>query len=183
MLETVREYAAERLADAGDRQAIRQAHAAHFTAVAAEIAARFLDGTGTLDRVSAEQDNLWAALAWASEHGEATVFVRLATDLHGAWIDLGRFAEAHDWLARALTVSETVPPPLRAAVVRAAGAFADALDRHARATARVVERFAAEWYDTHDWASGGAITRDESQCIVAYALTKLRRAMLDKADA
>ncbi len=148
MLETVREYAAERLADAGEREAIRRAHAAHFTAFAAEAAARALDGTDptdALDRVRAEPDNLRAALAWADEHGEATVLVRLATGVCGRWGYFARFTEAHDWLARALAVSDTVPPPLRAAVVRAAGwnarlrgdhAQADALGRDGLALAR-----------------------------------------------
>jgi hypothetical protein len=59
-----------------------------------------------------------------------------------------------------------------------ANAFADALDLHARVTARVVERFAADWYDKHHWEAGGAISREESQRFVAHALTKLRSGLL-----
>ncbi len=148
MLETVREFAAERLADASEGETIRRAHAAHFAAVAAAVAARVYDGTDptdAADRVGAEQDNLRAALAWADERGEATVLAQLATDLFGPWLFLTRFTEAHDWLARALAVAEAVPPPLRAAVVRAAGriarfrgdlAQAEALGRDGLALAR-----------------------------------------------
>jgi hypothetical protein len=59
-----------------------------------------------------------------------------------------------------------------------ANAFADALDLHARETSRVVERFAADWYDKHHWEASGAIGRDETQAFVAHALTKLRMALL-----
>jgi hypothetical protein len=59
-----------------------------------------------------------------------------------------------------------------------ANAFADALDLHARETSRILERFAADWYDKHHWEASGAIGRDETQAFVAHALTKLRMALL-----
>lgn len=59
-----------------------------------------------------------------------------------------------------------------------ANAFAEALDLHARATSRVVERFAADWYDKHHWEAGGAISREEAQGFVAHGLTKLRAGLL-----
>ncbi|MCC6790050.1 MAG: hypothetical protein IT336_00100 [Thermomicrobiales bacterium] len=59
-----------------------------------------------------------------------------------------------------------------------ANAFADALDLHARETARIVEGFAADWYDKHHWEAGGAISHEEAQRFVAHALTKLRRELL-----
>jgi hypothetical protein len=59
-----------------------------------------------------------------------------------------------------------------------ANSFAAALDLHARVTARVVEGFAADWYDKHDWEADGAIGREEAQGFVAHALTKLRVGLL-----
>ena len=59
--------------------------------------------------------------------------------------------------------------------VAAANGFADALDLHARETARIVEGFAAAWYSKRHWESGGAIGQDEAQGFVAHALTKLRK--------
>lgn len=59
--------------------------------------------------------------------------------------------------------------------VAAANGFADALDLHARETARIVEGFAAAWYGKRHWESGGAIGQDETQGFVAHALTKLRK--------
>jgi hypothetical protein len=63
-------------------------------------------------------------------------------------------------------------------VIAEANAFADALDLHARETARIVEGFAADWYDKHHWQAGGAISREEARGFVAYALTKLRKELM-----
>ncbi len=52
--------------------------------------------------------------------------------------------------------------------------FVADLDLHARQSARIVERFAAEWFAKHDWESGGTIGRDEAKGFVAVALGKLR---------
>jgi predicted ATPase len=64
MLETIRQYAVERLAGAGEEEATRRRHAGHYAAVA-EQAIQLLDGPGhlaALDRLEAEHDNLRAAL-------------------------------------------------------------------------------------------------------------------------
>jgi hypothetical protein len=53
-------------------------------------------------------------------------------------------------------------------------AFIEALDIHARESARIMERFAADWYSKHNWQSKGEISRDEAQGFVAVALRKLR---------
>ncbi len=58
-----------------------------------------------------------------------------------------------------------------------AGTFAAAIDDHARITARIVERFGAEWFSKHHWESEGAIDRAEAQAFTAHALTKLRGAL------
>ena len=52
--------------------------------------------------------------------------------------------------------------------------FLDALDLHARHTARIVEDFAGGWYSRHNWESQGEVSRDETQRFMAYALRKLR---------
>jgi hypothetical protein len=64
-----------------------------------------------------------------------------------------------------------------------AGAFSMAIEDHARATARIVERFGAEWFSKHHWQSGGTIGRDEARAFTAYALTKLRAALKRSAEA
>ena len=56
--------------------------------------------------------------------------------------------------------------------------FREGLDRHARQSARIVERFAAEWYVKHHWSNNGAISREEVGRFVAHAMTKLRKELL-----
>lgn len=55
-----------------------------------------------------------------------------------------------------------------------ADAFVADLDRYARQTAVIVEEFAGEWFDLHDYRTGGRIGRDEAQGFVAEALRKIR---------
>ena len=55
------------------------------------------------------------------------------------------------------------------------GAFAEALDRYARESAAIMERFAVDWFDKHHWAADGAIGRDQAHGFVAAALRKMRR--------
>jgi hypothetical protein len=52
--------------------------------------------------------------------------------------------------------------------------FIEALDLHARESARIMETFAADWYSKHNWESKGEISRTEAQGFVAVALRKLR---------
>jgi predicted ATPase len=66
LLETIRQYALERLADSGDWTEAHDRHAAYFLALA-EPAAADLEGPGQLawlDRLETEHDNLWAAISW-----------------------------------------------------------------------------------------------------------------------
>jgi predicted ATPase/DNA-binding SARP family transcriptional activator len=70
LLETIRQYAAERLVDAGEGEAIARAHADHLTALA-ERAEAELRGDGQarwLPRLAAERDDIDAALAWCTAH-------------------------------------------------------------------------------------------------------------------
>ncbi len=64
------------------------------------------------------------------------------------------------------------------ATIADAGEFAEALDRHSRESARIVEGFAADWYSKHHWEAEGVIGREETQRFVAHALRKLRKELL-----
>jgi predicted ATPase len=74
MLETVHEYARERLEESGEAQEIKRLHAEFFLALAEEAESE-LKGTDQLEwleRLEAEHDNLRAALAWALEGAEGS---------------------------------------------------------------------------------------------------------------
>jgi predicted ATPase/DNA-binding SARP family transcriptional activator len=106
MLETIREYGVERLADRGEITGLRAAHAAHFLALA-ETAEPFLRGPSQIewiDRLAAERDNLLASLRFAADVSDADTAVRLAAALSWNWTLQGSHAEASAWLGLALSV-------------------------------------------------------------------------------
>lgn len=52
--------------------------------------------------------------------------------------------------------------------------FLNALDLHARQSARIVQEYAGSWYSKHNWETKGEISQEETQRFAAYALKKLR---------
>lgn len=106
MLETIREFAAERLSEQGETQALRAAHAQYFLDLAetAEPMLRHADQLSWLDRLIAERDNLHSALRFAAEISDADTAVRLGAALSWYWTLLGRHDEAANWLGQAIKV-------------------------------------------------------------------------------
>ncbi|MGV9383818.1 BTAD domain-containing putative transcriptional regulator [Nonomuraea sp. NPDC003707] len=103
MLETVREYCAERLAETGEREECLRAHAECFTALA-EAADHHLRGPGQLDRLArldAEHGNLLAALGWAVT-ADPPLAARLIAALSWFWWLRGLRGEAAPLAARLL---------------------------------------------------------------------------------
>jgi predicted ATPase/DNA-binding CsgD family transcriptional regulator len=104
MLETIREFAAERLA-AERRRASgrRRRHARHFLALA-EAAEPNLTGDAQdewLARLAIEVDNLRAALGAASEFSDPDVLARLAVALTPYWLERSQWSECRHWLVAA----------------------------------------------------------------------------------
>lgn len=100
MLETVREYALERLSSSGEEGTIRRAHADYYL-VLAEEAEPELTSAGQvawLDLLESEHDNLRAALQRALEHDEVEVALRLGRALWRFWYLRCHFSEGQRWL-------------------------------------------------------------------------------------
>jgi predicted ATPase/DNA-binding SARP family transcriptional activator len=110
MLETVRHYAFERLADD-----TRTRHAEHFAALAEEAEPQLTaDPSGTwMLRLEAEHANLRAALAWCADAGLISLELRLATALARFWMVRGHLREGRAWLEAVLTRDVEQPPGLR----------------------------------------------------------------------
>jgi non-specific serine/threonine protein kinase len=116
MLETIREFAADRLTESGEEQAARRAHAAFFLAFAEQRAGGPLLPTDQrgLAELMAEDANLQAALVWLETHGEGAALARLVAALGGYWWARGRLHEGRAWLERALTDGAPAPAAVRA---------------------------------------------------------------------
>ncbi len=139
MLETVREFAADRLAASGEAEATRTAHAAFFFNLVKTLRPRIegAERLPTMERIDREQDNLRAALSWALDRNDAETAQGLASELARFWVVLGSIGEGRVWLDRTVALDAPVAPPTRAAALYWAADFAvllNALDR-ARALA------------------------------------------------
>ena len=87
MLETIREYAQERLEESGEAEAVRRVHAEYFLALAEEAEPMLwgAEDAAWLERLEQEHDNMRAALSWAIEHEEATLALRVGAALRWFW--------------------------------------------------------------------------------------------------
>jgi predicted ATPase len=106
LLETLREYALERLEASGEYQAVRRQHAAYYRALA-EAAEQVWDQPHEIEwlqRLVAVRHNLRAALQWALDAGEAEFAWRLNGALFSFWIYCSSLREADNWLERALAL-------------------------------------------------------------------------------
>ncbi|GII30851.1 BTAD domain-containing putative transcriptional regulator [Planotetraspora mira] len=112
MLETIRAYALERLAEAGESGEFHRRHARHFLALAEE-AEPHLRAAGQLEwiaRLGAEQDNLHAALRWAIDSGDVEISLRLCGELSWYWWVRGYGSEAAVWAGRVVDLVGDRPP-------------------------------------------------------------------------
>jgi predicted ATPase/DNA-binding SARP family transcriptional activator len=87
MLETIRDYALERLVARGDDEAVRRRHASFYLALAEEAEPALLGPQQRewLERLDSERDNIRAALTWALEAAKAEIGLRLASALWRFW--------------------------------------------------------------------------------------------------
>jgi predicted ATPase/DNA-binding SARP family transcriptional activator len=126
MLETIREYALERLESSTEEAELRRRHAEYFLELAehADQAAKAAGGAGQLELLELEHDNLRAALGWLHEAGEPEPALRLANALSRFWWLRGYASEGRRWLAVVLERSDGQPPQLRTEALRRAAVLA-----------------------------------------------------------
>jgi predicted ATPase/transcriptional regulator with XRE-family HTH domain len=109
MLETIREYAAERLQASAEYASLRQHHALYYVSLVetAEPQLRGAEEIRWFDQLLDERHNLRAALIWAREHEQVELGLRLAVALSMFWAVQGYLAEGRAWLDEFLARSNT----------------------------------------------------------------------------
>ncbi|MCW3053438.1 MAG: transcriptional regulator, LuxR family, partial [Chthonomonadales bacterium] len=104
LMETVRTYAAERLAERGEAETMRRRHRDCFLAFAetAEPKLAGAEQSEWLERLEAEHDNLRAALEWTLIEADTGEGLRLCGALSRFWMRHAHYAEGREWCARVL---------------------------------------------------------------------------------
>jgi predicted ATPase/class 3 adenylate cyclase len=127
MLETIREYAGERLADGGRADAIALRHAEYFADLSEQAEPEFIgeEQATWLDRFGREHENVRAALGWCLRSGQAEPGLRIAAAIWRFWQQRGHLIEGRQWLADLLSLPAAADPTmLRGRAVSAAGGLA-----------------------------------------------------------
>jgi predicted ATPase/serine/threonine protein kinase len=127
MLETLREYALEKLEVSGEAALTKRAHAAYYLVLVEENAteASEAEGSARLERLGLEHDNFRASLEWLTETGNAEWGLRLGTALFRFWEVREYLAEGRDRLDRLLKLTEAgASTKLRMRALFAAGVLA-----------------------------------------------------------
>ena len=108
LLETIREYAREKLDEAGEAARLRDCHLDLFLARAEEAAPKLNEAYQQLwlNWLEGEHDNLRAALAWALESGQVEAGLRITTSLVRFWEIRGFVQEGLAWFKRLLAQAD-----------------------------------------------------------------------------
>jgi DNA-binding CsgD family transcriptional regulator/tetratricopeptide (TPR) repeat protein len=185
MLETVREYAQERLVEAGEERRCRRDHAEYVLSLVEQADGGQNLSQEWLARLQAELDNLRTALSWTLQH-DPELALRLAAGLWRFWSQRGYWREGRDWLAQALAAAPAAPAAVRAAALAGAGALADEQGDFAQAR-RCFEEALALAEESGDERRAARALRslgivasnqndlDRAQALFSDALARLRR--------
>jgi predicted ATPase/DNA-binding CsgD family transcriptional regulator len=122
LLDTIGEYAADRLAASGEEAEIRAAHRDYLLQLAEDVVARaFVRGepswperVALYRRIATEMANFRAALAECLSRADAEQGLRLCLALRSPWVAAGDLAEGIGWFDRFLGLTSPVPAGIRA---------------------------------------------------------------------
>lgn len=135
MLETVRQYAAERLCESGEQGEVRRGHALYFAELAekAEQALQSAAMGAWLEQLEVEHDNLRAALQWSLENDPTGMAWRFAGALGAFWRKRGYLREGSASIERLLGHGQSVSPELKVKAMAPAAWLARDLGDYRRA--------------------------------------------------
>jgi predicted ATPase/class 3 adenylate cyclase/DNA-binding CsgD family transcriptional regulator len=119
LLETVRQYAQEKLAESSEAEAVRSRHRDYYTAMVAVLDAPISgDYEQRIEQAEIEIDNLRAAFGWSRENRDAELALALVSSLQPLWLGQGRIREGLGWFDAAFADQEAyhlvVAPAVRA---------------------------------------------------------------------
>ena len=105
MLETIHEYAREKLQESGEAEEIGRAHTEYFLTLAEEAEPELVgtDQVSWMDGLEAEHDNFRAALSRSLEAGDSGSALRIGGALWRFWNVRGHFSEGRHWLGTGLS--------------------------------------------------------------------------------
>jgi predicted ATPase/DNA-binding CsgD family transcriptional regulator len=135
MLETIRTFALEQLAQSGEQESVSTRHAHWFRDFAERVEPLLLgpEQRDWFQRLDGELGNLRMALTWADETGQSELVLRIASALTEFWEVRGLFTEGIHWLERSL--ASAAPGPARAKGLLSASNLNVGLGDYGRATA------------------------------------------------
>jgi predicted ATPase/class 3 adenylate cyclase/DNA-binding CsgD family transcriptional regulator len=117
-LETVRQYAQEKLGESGEAEAVRSRHRDHYTAMAALLdAPARSDYQHRVEQADEEMDNLRNSFGWSIEAGDIAGALELASSLQPLWLSRGRIQEGLAWFDAVLpdnAILDDMEPRVRA---------------------------------------------------------------------
>jgi tetratricopeptide (TPR) repeat protein len=151
MLQTIHEYALERLEHSTDANPTRDVHAQWLVGLLdnEHVAAQRWPELDALERVRPERENFRAALEWASDSGLTELVAHLASSLSGVWLQQGQLEEAERWIMPALAREDRYQPRVAAEVLTAGRAIARLRGEHAQA-ANLARRALTLWQEIGD---------------------------------
>ncbi len=126
MLETIRQYAAERLAQSQEAEDVQARHARYFLDLIEAAEPGFFGGRQNAEEPGLEPDldNLRTALQGAWEGGKTALALRLAAALAWYWYDHGYLSEGRHWLELVLAKDDRTDPAVTAKALIGIGALA-----------------------------------------------------------
>jgi predicted ATPase/DNA-binding SARP family transcriptional activator len=145
LLETLRQYGRERLANSGEAEQIQRRHTAFVVTLAEQAETELLgpEQAAWLVRLEREQENVRAALASARVRGDAEAALRLAGALWFFWLQRGYWSEGRDRLEEALALARDAGcSKERAKALCGAGTLAWLQDDYGAARSRLEESVA-----------------------------------------
>jgi predicted ATPase/class 3 adenylate cyclase len=126
MLETIREFALERLEESDEAERIRRRHAEYVTELAESVESDYLgpQQAAVRERFRTEWDNVRAALSWTLESGEIELGLRLVGALAMVWLDQNLAVEGERWTQAFFAYPKPVDAEVRAKALMAGATIA-----------------------------------------------------------